>query len=60
MNGQRESQPRSADGNDFSRSDPLQNSHDMVIKAAESPGFLKRLFVSDDIHSAAQVPVPRL
>ncbi len=36
----------------------LQNAHDMVIKAAESPGFLKRLFGSDDMHLLRKCPCP--
>lgn len=36
----------------------LQNFHDLVIKAAESPGFLKRLFGSDDMHLLRKCPCP--
>lgn len=36
----------------------LRNSHDLVIKAAENPDFLKRLFGSNDIHLLRKCPCP--
>jgi nucleotide-binding universal stress UspA family protein len=36
----------------------LRNSHDLVIKAAENPGFLKRLFGSNDMHLLRKCPCP--
>lgn len=36
----------------------LQNSHDLVIKAAEDPDFLTRLFGSDDMHLLRKCPCP--
>ena len=36
----------------------LKNSHDLVMKAAENPGFLKRLFGSNDMHLLRKCPCP--
>jgi len=36
----------------------LRNSHDLLIKTAENPDFLKRLFGSDDIHLLRKCPCP--
>lgn len=36
----------------------LRNAHDLVIKAAENPSFLKRLFGSDDMHLLRKCPCP--
>lgn len=36
----------------------LRNSHDLVIKAAENPDFLKKLFGSDDMHLLRKCPCP--
>lgn len=36
----------------------LRNSHDLVLKAAESPEFLKKLFGSDDMHLLRKCPCP--
>ena len=36
----------------------LQNSYDLVIKAAENPSFLKMLFGSDDMHLLRKCPCP--
>ena len=36
----------------------LRNGHDLVIKTAENPDFLKRLFGSDDIHLLRKCPCP--
>lgn len=36
----------------------LRNGHDLVIKAAENPGFMKRLFGSDDMHLLRKCPCP--
>lgn len=36
----------------------LRNQHDLVIKAAENPDFLKRLFGSDDMHLLRKCPCP--
>lgn len=36
----------------------LRNSHDLVMKAAENPGFLKRLFGSNDMHLLRKCPCP--
>jgi len=36
----------------------LRNAHDLVIKAAESPDLLKRLFGSDDMHLLRKCPCP--
>jgi universal stress protein E len=36
----------------------LKNGHDLVIKAAEDPGFIKRLFGSDDMHLLRKCPCP--
>jgi len=36
----------------------LRNGHDLVIKAAENPDFLKRLFGSDDMHLLRKCPCP--
>lgn len=36
----------------------LRDGHDLLIKAAENPDFLKRLFGSDDMHLLRQCPCP--
>ena len=36
----------------------LRNAHDLVIKPAESPGFLKRLFGTNDMHLLRKCPCP--
>lgn len=36
----------------------LRNSHDLVIKAAENPGWTQRLFGSDDMHLLRKCPCP--
>ncbi len=36
----------------------LRNAHDLVIKAAQNPDFLKRLFGSDDMHLLRKCPCP--
>ena len=36
----------------------LRNSHDLLIKTAENPSFLKRLFSSDDMHLLRKCPCP--
>lgn len=36
----------------------LRNGHDLVIKAAENPAFLHRLFGSDDMHLLRKCPCP--
>ncbi len=36
----------------------LRNAHDLLIKTAENPDFLKRLFGSDDIHLLRKCPCP--
>jgi universal stress protein E len=36
----------------------LRNAHDLVIKAAENPDFLQRLFGSDDMHLLRKCPCP--
>jgi len=36
----------------------LRNDHDLVIKPAESPGFLKRLFGTNDMHLLRKCPCP--
>lgn len=36
----------------------LRNGHDLVIKVAENPGFLQRLFGSDDMHLLRKCPCP--
>ncbi len=36
----------------------LRNGHDLVVKAAENPDFLKRLFGSDDMHLLRKCPCP--
>lgn len=36
----------------------LRNDHDLVIKAAENPSFLKRIFGSDDMHLLRKCPCP--
>jgi len=36
----------------------LRNEHDLVIKAAETPGFMKRIFGSDDMHLLRKCPSP--
>jgi universal stress protein E len=36
----------------------LRNSHDLVIKVAEMPDFLQRLFGSDDMHLLRKCPCP--
>jgi nucleotide-binding universal stress UspA family protein len=36
----------------------LRNSHDLVMKAAENPAFLKRLFGSNDMHLLRKCPCP--
>lgn len=36
----------------------LRNRHDLVIKPAESPGFIERLFGSDDMHLLRKCPCP--
>jgi hypothetical protein len=36
----------------------LRNSHDLVIKIAENPNYLKRLFGSDDMHLLRKCPCP--
>lgn len=36
----------------------LRNGHDLVIKAAENPAFMKRLFGSDDMHLLRKCPCP--
>ena len=36
----------------------LRNGHDLVIKTAENPGFIRRLFGSDDMHLLRKCPCP--
>lgn len=36
----------------------LRNGHDLVIKPAENPNFLERLFGSDDMHLLRKCPCP--
>lgn len=36
----------------------LRNAHDLVIKVAEKPDFLQRLFGSDDMHLLRKCPCP--
>lgn len=36
----------------------LRNGHDLLIKAVENPGFLKKLFGSDDMHLLRKCPCP--
>lgn len=36
----------------------LRNAHDLVIKAAENPTFVERLFGSDDMHLLRKCPCP--
>lgn len=36
----------------------IKNGYDLVIKRAENPGFLKRLFGSDDMHLLRKCPCP--
>jgi nucleotide-binding universal stress UspA family protein len=36
----------------------LRNGHDLVIKAAENPDFLQRIFGSDDMHLLRKCPCP--
>jgi len=36
----------------------LRNEHDLVIKVAENPDFLKKLFGSDDMHLLRKCPCP--
>ncbi len=36
----------------------LRNKHDLVIKVAENPDFLKKLFGSDDMHLLRKCPCP--
>ena len=36
----------------------LRNKHDLVMKPAENPGFLKRIFGSTDIHLLRKCPCP--
>ncbi|EIM65507.1 universal stress protein [Desulfobacter postgatei] len=36
----------------------LRNAYDLVIKAAEDPDFIKRLFGSDDMHLLRKCPCP--
>jgi nucleotide-binding universal stress UspA family protein len=36
----------------------LRNGHDLVIKAAENPNFIERLFGSDDMHLLRKCPCP--
>lgn len=36
----------------------LRNGHDLVMKPAENPDFLKRLFGSDDMHLLRKCPCP--
>jgi universal stress protein E len=38
--------------------DVLRNEHDLVIKAAEAPGFMQRIFGSDDMHLLRKCPCP--
>lgn len=36
----------------------LRNGHDLVIKPAENPGYVERLFGSDDMHLLRKCPCP--
>jgi len=36
----------------------LRNGHDLVIKPAENPDFIERLFGSDDMHLLRKCPCP--
>lgn len=37
----------------------MTHAHDLVIKAAEDPGFMRRVFGSDDMHLLRKCPCPR-